>query len=279
MMGAMIVSPRTEHAVARSLAETTDPHAALARALSTIGESLGWQLGAAWEPAADRPEALVCEEVWHGGDAPAVAFEQASRETSLAPGEGLPGRVLAQRRAGLDRRRRRRRRTSPRARPPRRAGLRVGVLLPDPQRPTASLGAIEFFTAEPREPDEELLATMASLGGQIGQFVERRRARRRVREKRGAPARDARRGARLRRHDRPRGPDRRVQRGRRAHVRLHAGGGDRPRDGRADRPARAARAPPRGPRALPRDRRRRRARPAHRDHRRCAPTAASSRSS
>ena len=37
------------------------------------------------------------------------------------------------------------------------------------------LGAIEFFTAEPRDPDPELLATMANLGDQIGQAVERRR--------------------------------------------------------------------------------------------------------
>ena len=173
MMGAMIVSPRTEHAVARSLAETTDPHAALARALSTIGESLGWQLGAAWEPAADRPEALVCEEVWHGGDAPAVAFEQASRETSLAPGEGLPGRVwdsgepawIADLAADEN---------FPRAAAAGRAGMRSAICFPI-RSARGVLGAIEFFTAEPRDPDPELLATMANLGDQIGQAVERRR--------------------------------------------------------------------------------------------------------
>jgi PAS domain S-box-containing protein len=37
------------------------------------------------------------------------------------------------------------------------------------------LGLIEFFTGEPREVDPELLATMATLGDQIGQAVERRR--------------------------------------------------------------------------------------------------------
>src|SRR5205085_2271929 len=41
---------------------------------------------------------------------------------------------------------------------------------------------IELYSPEPRIPDRELLATMASIGAQIGQFVERRRAERSVRE-------------------------------------------------------------------------------------------------
>jgi PAS domain S-box-containing protein len=38
------------------------------------------------------------------------------------------------------------------------------------------LGAVEFFTTRALEADEELLATMAAVGSQIGQFVERRQA-------------------------------------------------------------------------------------------------------
>jgi PAS domain S-box-containing protein len=38
-----------------------------------------------------------------------------------------------------------------------------------------TLGVIEFFTGEPRELDSDLLGTMAHLGDQIGQAVERRR--------------------------------------------------------------------------------------------------------
>ena len=46
-----------------------------------------------------------------------------------------------------------------------------------------TLGVMEFFDARvPRRPDGELLATMASLGSQIGQFVVRRRAEAQVRE-------------------------------------------------------------------------------------------------
>ena len=38
------------------------------------------------------------------------------------------------------------------------------------------LGVIEFFSREIRQPDHELLATLATIGSQIGQFIERKRA-------------------------------------------------------------------------------------------------------
>jgi GAF domain-containing protein len=37
-------------------------------------------------------------------------------------------------------------------------------------------GVIDFFSPEIREPDEELLKLVAGLGGQIGQFTQRKRA-------------------------------------------------------------------------------------------------------
>src|SRR4051794_27321459 len=85
--------PRTEQAVARSLAATADPRDALADALRAIGESLGWSLGAVWEPTGDRPEALRCVETWSATGTEAGEFESASRAIALAAGEGLPGRV------------------------------------------------------------------------------------------------------------------------------------------------------------------------------------------
>jgi PAS domain S-box-containing protein len=165
--------PRTEHAVARSLAETADPRDALARALRAIGEGLGWRLGAVWEPAPDRPEALRCVELWHAADADAGSFEEASRSTSLAPGEGLPGRVwesgepawVADVLADAN---------FPRMAAARRAGLHAAFCFPI-RSARGVLGVIEFYTGEPCELDAELLATMANLGDQIGQAVERRR--------------------------------------------------------------------------------------------------------
>ena len=40
------------------------------------------------------------------------------------------------------------------------------------------LGVIEFFSREIRQPDQELLNVLATIGSQIGQFIERRRAER-----------------------------------------------------------------------------------------------------
>jgi PAS domain S-box-containing protein len=169
----MAALPRTEHAVARSLAQTADPRDALARALRAVGESLGWRLGAVWEPAPDRPEALRCLEIWSANGAAAEDFAAASRAIALASGEGLPGRVWATGEPAwiadvtADE-------NFPRAPAARRAGLHAGFCFPV-RSARGVLGVIELFTGEPREPDDELLATMSTLGDQIGQAVERRR--------------------------------------------------------------------------------------------------------
>jgi PAS domain S-box-containing protein len=170
---AMATLPRTEQAVARSLAETADPRDALARALGAIGVSLGWRLGAVWEPAPDRPEALRCVETWSAAGVEAERFERTSRDMLLASGEGLPGRVwgsgepawIADVLADDN---------FPRAPAAQLAGLHAAFSFPI-RSARGVLGVIEFFTGEPRALDAELLATMATLGDQIGQAVERRR--------------------------------------------------------------------------------------------------------
>jgi PAS domain S-box-containing protein len=169
----MISPPRTERAVARSLAETADPRDAVTGALRAIAENLDWRLGAVWEPPPDRPEALRCVELWHAPGVDAEEFERTSREMTLAPGEGLPGRVWRSGQAAwipdihTDA-------NFPRAEAARHAGLHAAFCFPI-RSARGTLGVIEFFTAEPREPDSELLGTMAHLGDQIGQAVERRR--------------------------------------------------------------------------------------------------------
>jgi PAS domain S-box-containing protein len=169
----MVTLPRTEHRVARSLAETADPGEALARALQAIGESLDWRVGAVWEPTEDRPEVLRCTETWRAARVDADEFERASRATVFASGEGLPGRVWRSAEPAWirdvlsdD--------NFPRREAARRAGLHAAFCFPM-RSAGGVLGAIEFFTGEARELDHDLLATMATLGDQIGQAVERRR--------------------------------------------------------------------------------------------------------
>jgi len=172
-LGQMATLPRTEHRVARSLAETLDPQEALERALAAIGEGLGWRLGAAWEPLPGEPDVLVCVETWCEPGVDDSEFMSASRGIRLAPGEGLPGRVWATGEAAWiadvqdDA-------NFPRASAARRAGLHAAFCFPL-RSARGVLGVVEFYTSEARELDTELLEMMATLGDQIGQAVERRR--------------------------------------------------------------------------------------------------------
>ena len=168
---------RVEHAVARILAQTERPVEVYEATLEAIGRALGWCLGAVWEltPGDGR---LRCVRVWHAG-APAEEFEALTRVLALAPGEGLPGRVLA---AGEpawmadapDEP------NFPRAAAARAVGLHAGFAFPL-RSARGVVGVMEFFAADLRGLDEPLLATMGALGSQVGQVVERRRAEEEVR--------------------------------------------------------------------------------------------------
>src|SRR5436190_22507125 len=83
---------RIEYFVARILAENEQPPKAYEAMLAAIGSSLGWELGAVWEidPSVGR---LRCVRTWHSGEG-TREFEALSERLTLAPGEGLPGRVL-----------------------------------------------------------------------------------------------------------------------------------------------------------------------------------------
>jgi PAS domain S-box-containing protein len=167
-----------EHAVARILAQSDRPVEVYEAALQAIGQALGWELGAVWE-LDPRDGRLRCLSTWHaalGTD----DFTALSEALALAPGEGLPGRVVASGEARwivdapADA-------NFPRAEAARRAGLHAGFGFPV-RSPRGVVGVMEFFSRDLQEPDEQLLATMSTLGSQMGQFVARRRAEDEVRE-------------------------------------------------------------------------------------------------
>jgi PAS domain S-box-containing protein len=168
---------RVEHAVARILAETDRPVEVYAAVLEAMGKTLGWELGAVWEVDA-AAERLRCVCTWHAGEG-APEFEALSERIALAPGEGLPGRVLESGEPAwiVD--------TPgdgnfPRADAARRSGLHAAFGFPL-HSPRGVVGVMEFFSRELREPDERLLWTMRVLGSQVGQFVTRRQAEEEVR--------------------------------------------------------------------------------------------------
>jgi PAS domain S-box-containing protein len=167
---------QVEHAVARILVETERPVEAYPAILMAIGDALGWRLGAVWELEGDG--LLRCVRTWHA-DTRVDEFEALSATLALAPGVGLPGRVLESGEpvwmtdAPDDV-------NFPRAEAARRSGLHAAFAFPV-RGPRGVVGVMEFFSGDPREPDARLLATMRVLGLQVGQFVARRRAEEEVR--------------------------------------------------------------------------------------------------
>ncbi|MBX3745267.1 MAG: response regulator [Verrucomicrobiae bacterium] len=164
---------RAQHEATRVLAEATSLAEAARRILELLGRSLGWEVGDFWK--VDRTKGrLRCIEVWMAREeeaAEAEGFSARSRELVFARGEGLPGRVWARgepvwiaditveegflRRAVAAR-----------------IGLHGAIAFPVERRGEV-LGVMELFSREAREPDGELMATFATVGTQIGHFMER----------------------------------------------------------------------------------------------------------
>jgi len=171
----------TEHAVALILGETTHVAYAYPKILAAIGSSLDWQFGALWEPLSGDAEMLRCTEVWSNDEARLAEFALESRGTVLPAGVGLPGRVwesgqpawITDVRTDSN---------FPRAHAAVATGLQAGFCFPV-RTASGMTGAIEFLASESRVPDDELLATMETLGSQIGHFVERGRAEEAARER------------------------------------------------------------------------------------------------
>jgi EAL domain-containing protein (putative c-di-GMP-specific phosphodiesterase class I) len=160
-----------QQAVTDHVAAGLEPDELLARVLATLGETLGWSCGAVWRPSENGSE-LRCAATWHAASAsPEVAaLAEASRRTVLAAGQSLPGRVWAFRRpawaadVGAN---------EPRAATARRAGLMTATAFPIAIADHCA-GVIEFFSHGISEPNPEVSAMFATVGGQLAQYLERR---------------------------------------------------------------------------------------------------------
>src|SRR6266851_3125771 len=162
-----------QHTVTHILSEATTLEEATPRILQAVCDCLVWDLGALWRH--DRAaRVLRCVEVWHPDSVAVPEFEAANRESPLKSGIGLPGRVWSTGepvfipdvvhdpdflrapvagREGLH------------------AAFGVPILLGGDV-----LGVMEFFSREVRQPDRDLINVMATIGSQIGQFIERKQA-------------------------------------------------------------------------------------------------------
>jgi len=169
---------RAEHrqkanlAVTKILAESPALIDAVPRILETVCETLGWEVGAFWTP---DPEAglLRCLTACECHPGRFLKFKRTSSELTLAPGIGLPGLVWSNRKPVwisdvTDT-------NFPRARVAVTEGLHAAFAFPISFR-KRFLAVMEFFSREIREADEDLLKVFASIGSQIGQFIERKEA-------------------------------------------------------------------------------------------------------
>lgn len=160
-------------AVTRILAESPALNTATSRILETIGTKLDWQVGDMWTPDADG-KTLHCLSFWNSDSVKVESFKQASFERPFAPGVGLPGRVWNDPKPTWVRDVTQEE-NFPRAPYAVSAGLHSAFAFPILYGDRV-LGVMEFFSADIREPDDALLTMFASIGNQIGQFVERKRA-------------------------------------------------------------------------------------------------------
>src|SRR5262245_39359674 len=162
-----------QYETSRALAESETLVEAMPRILQAICEALDWEHGALWDR--DRKQnVLRCIEIWSAPSLKFARFEAESRKITFTRGVGLPGRVWQSGEPAwihdvtADT-------NFPRAKMAQRDGLRSAfgfpIILGD-----QTLGVMEFFSREIRQPDEELLRLLATIGRQIGLFVERRRA-------------------------------------------------------------------------------------------------------
>jgi serine phosphatase RsbU (regulator of sigma subunit)/PAS domain-containing protein len=167
-----------EHAAMRALASASTGEEATPALLEDICRALDWSVAAFWivdEPSNVR---LTLQALYRRANSDLDPFIEACRDRTFEKATGLPGRVWA---------------TSepqwvadvvhdlnfPRADAAEKADLHGGLAIPI----TAGdqfLGVIEFFSTEIREPDPELLDTMAAIGKQLGRFLERERLARRL---------------------------------------------------------------------------------------------------
>lgn len=137
--------------------------------LEKIAASGPWVFGALWLTSGDGR--VVCHSTWCASD-DQRAFEAKTRGLRLAPGEGLPARVIAsgapawiadiaeeKNFARLD--------------AARTARLHGALLFPL-SAPTGIKGAIELLSDTVVTPDSDLIQLVDALGRQVGLYIERK---------------------------------------------------------------------------------------------------------
>jgi len=168
-----------QHRVTQILAQAATLEDATPQILRALCECLAWDVGELWR--ADREAGVLrCVEMWHRDAIEIPQFEAATWRSTFDPEIGLPGRVssscvpawipdCAQDPSFV--------RAAAAADDGLRAAFGFPIVLAN-----EVLGVIDLFSREVRKPDQDLLDAMATIGSQIGQFIERKRAENALRD-------------------------------------------------------------------------------------------------
>jgi len=162
-----------QHTVTQVLAEAATLEEATPKILQAVCECLVWDLGELWR--IDRAAGVLRGvEVWHKESLDVPQFVATSHDRTFLPGIGLPGRVWSSREPAYipdvvqDT-------NFPRTPIAAHEGLHAAFAFPI-LLGSEVVGVMAFFSQEIRQPDQDLLDMMATIGSQIGQFIERKRA-------------------------------------------------------------------------------------------------------
>ena len=155
------------------LVESATLTEAMPRVLEAVCKSLDWVMGVRWS-VDSQAQVLRCAEMHVAPPQLLQEMVEVNRRVTFLPGVGLPGRVWSTGRAAWiadvvhDP-------NFPRASAAAKDGLHGAFGFPI-IGPGGFLGVMEFFSTEMREPNAEVLALFEGIGGQVGQFIERKRA-------------------------------------------------------------------------------------------------------
>lgn len=144
-------------------------------ALDKVCQYMEWPVGHLFWPAPDGSGELVSSQIWHLSHPQRFEnFRRISEAMQFHSGLGLPGRVLAGKRAvwardvNEDA-------NFPRAKLAFEIGVRAGFAFPVMVGSEVA-AVLEFFSERALEPNEQLMEIMTHVGTQVGRVIERHRA-------------------------------------------------------------------------------------------------------
>ena len=162
-----------QYQITRVLSSSPSLAEAAPALIQTICDYFEWHCGEIWQVSPEA-EVLTYLEGWHSASVPLAEFVSDSRRFTFAPGIGLAGRVWKSgapawinNLAEDD--------NFPRAGLADKFGLKTAFSFPITLS-DQTLAVMTFFSRKVRQADDELLQAMDSIGHQIGQFIERKKA-------------------------------------------------------------------------------------------------------